>query len=96
MDTNKKIKIVQNILHNEKNLSFKGYAKSIFAGQSNETLFMFEYSKNIFNIENVIKAMDNTMLLFIKNIMKYNIFILNDYDKTNNKLVIKIYLIVTC
>ena len=96
MDTNKKIEMVQTILHNEKDLSFEGYSTSIFASQNNEMLFIFEYSKNIFNIENVIKAMDNTMLLFIKHIIRYNIFLLNDYDKTNNKLVIKIYLIVTC
>ena len=96
MDTNKKIEMVQTILHNEKDLSFEGYLNSIFAGQNNEMLFIFEYSKNIFNIENVIKAINSVMFLFIKDITKYNVFLLNDYDKTNNKLVIKIYLLVTC
>lgn len=88
--------MVQTILHNEKDLSFEGYLNSIFAGQNNEMLFIFEYSKNIFNIENVIKAINSVMFLFIKDITKYNVFLLNDYDKTNNKLVIKIYLLVTC
>lgn len=95
MNENRKIQLIQNILRNEIDLSFLGYASSVFANQNNETLFLFEYSKNIFNIENVIKTINNIVISF-EDITEYNIFTLNDFDKTNNKLVIKIYLRVVC
>lgn len=95
MNANRKIQLVQNILRNEIYLSFLGYASSVFANKNNETLFLFKYSKNIFNIENVIKTINNIFISF-EDITEYDIFTLNDFDKTNNKLVIKIYLRVVC